>query len=446
MIRPVRISRRRLPLRHPLVVSILLLAAANAYGAVADDVRGLHEKGRAQEAYELGTRNQDRFGDPAFDLAFGMAAIDAGHAGPGVLALERYLLAYPTSTNARLELGRGYYLLGEYDRSREVFNEVLQRNPPPEVRRKIDQFLVAVSERESLFRTTTRGFFEAGVGRDSNVNSGVDSGIVNVPIFGPVQIASEGVKIADNFATLAGGFQVTRPVGRGMALFAGLSADGRFHRDADAFDQASANLVVGASWLRGDSMFRASLAGNTFYVDNDRYRNVYAATGEWHGKLNASNTVSLFAQGAELRYAGDNKVRDSRLVVLGAGLHTALSVGWQSAASITAHIGREANRRDRDDLGRDLAGVRVALTCAPRERWSAGLSATWQESRYLEDDFLFGTRRRDRYTALEGSVGYAFTPALSLRLEAAWIDNRSNIELYKYDRTVGALKLRYDYK
>src|SRR5258708_14766301 len=164
MIRPVRISRRRLSMRHPLIFSVVLRAEAEAYAAWADDVRGLHEKGRAQEAYELGTRNQDRFGDPAFDLAFGMAAIDAGHAGPGVLALERYLLAYPASTNARLELGRGYYLLGEYDRSREVFNEVLPHNPPPAARRKVDQFLIAVSEPESLFPTTTRGLFEAAVG------------------------------------------------------------------------------------------------------------------------------------------------------------------------------------------------------------------------------------------------------------------------------------------
>src|SRR5258708_13433606 len=125
MIRPVRISRRRLSMRHPLIFSILLLAAANTYAAVADDVRGLHEKGRAQEAYELGTRNQDRFGDPAFDLAFGMAAIDAGHAGPGVLALERYLLAYPASTNALLELGRGYYHLGDYHPPPQVFTQPL---------------------------------------------------------------------------------------------------------------------------------------------------------------------------------------------------------------------------------------------------------------------------------------------------------------------------------
>lgn len=442
---PARAPRRPLG-RRSLFLPLLLFAALNAYGAVADDVRALLEKGRSREAYELGIRNQDRFGDPAFDMPFGMAAIDAGHPGSGVLALERYLLAYPASTNARLELGRGYYLLGEYDRAREVFNEVLQRNPPPEVRRKIDQFLVAVSERESLFRTTTRSFLEAGIGRDTNVNSGIDNGIINVPLFGSVQIAGEGVKIADSFATLAGGFQVTRPVARGMALFAGASADGRFHRDADRFNQAGANLVVGASWLRGDSMVRASLAGNTFYVDNDRYRDVYAATGEWHGKLGASSSASLFAQEAELRYAGDNKVRDSRLHVVGAGLQAALAVGWQSAASITAHIGREANRRNRDDLGRDFAGARIAITCAPMEGWSAGLAATWQESRYLEDDLLFVTRRRDRYTAVEGSVGYAVNPALSLRLEGAWIDNHSNIELYKYDRTVGALKVRYEYK
>jgi tetratricopeptide (TPR) repeat protein len=433
-------------LRRLLFVCALACAASSTYAAVADDVRGLLENGRSREAYELGIRNQDRFGDPAFDLPFGMAAVDAGHAGDGVLALERYLLANPGSLNARLELGRGYYLLGEYERAREVFNEVLQRDPPPDVRRKIDQFLAAVSERESAYRSTVRGNIEIGGGHDTNVNSGIGTSVIAVPIFGDVPISAEGQKRADDFALLAGGVQWTMPVARGTALFVGLSGDARGHRRANQFDQAAANLVGGASWTKGDHLLRASLGASALYVDRDRYRDVFAATGEWHGRISGNTAASFFVQEAALRYAGANEVRDAQLHVLGAGLQAALGAGWQSVASISAHIGREANRHDRDDLGRNLYGVRVAVTAVPGERWSAALAATWQESRYLEADLFFIAKRRDRYTAVEGSVGYAFTPALSLRLEGTWIDNKSNIALYQYDRTIGALRLRYDYK
>jgi hypothetical protein len=436
----------RRAVRCTVFITAVAVTASDARAAVADEVRELLEKGRSKDAYELGIRNQARLGDPAFDLPFGMAAVDAGHAAEGVLALERYLLLNPGSMSARLELGRGYYLLGEYGRARDVFGEVLAQDPPPAVRRKIEQFLVAVTERESSYRSSVRANVEIGGGHDTNVNSGIGSSVIAVPIFGDVPIAAEGRKQADNFALLAGGAQWTVPFAARTSAFIGISGEARGHRDADQFNQASANLVAGASWIRGDHLLRASLAAGSLYVDRDRYRDVYAATGEWHGRMGANAAASLFVQEAALRYAGDNKVRDAQLHVLGAGMQAAIGAGWQSVASISAHIGREANRRDRDDLGRNFYGARIGVAAVPAERWSTSLAATWQESRYLEDDFFFGHRRRDRYSAAEGTLAYAFTPGLSLRLEGTWIDNKSNIALYQYDRAIAALKLRYDYR
>ena len=52
--------------------------------------------------------------------------VDSGHAGEGVLALERYLLQFPGNTAARVELARAYFVLGEYVRAREEFENVLR--------------------------------------------------------------------------------------------------------------------------------------------------------------------------------------------------------------------------------------------------------------------------------------------------------------------------------
>src|SRR3954469_8746323 len=102
------------------------LAAAGAYAAPADDLKSLVEQGKSKEAYELGSQHPEQLGNPDFDFFFGMAATDAGHAGEGVLALERYLVRFPDVPAARVELARAYFVLGEDARAREEFQNVLR--------------------------------------------------------------------------------------------------------------------------------------------------------------------------------------------------------------------------------------------------------------------------------------------------------------------------------
>src|ERR1043165_9183158 len=99
------------------------------FAAPADDVKALIDQGKAAEAYALGKQHPDQLGNPAFDFYYGVAAIDAGHAGEGVLALERYVANFPANHAGRLELARGYYVLGDDARAREEFDAVLKTNP-----------------------------------------------------------------------------------------------------------------------------------------------------------------------------------------------------------------------------------------------------------------------------------------------------------------------------
>src|SRR5262245_25155010 len=86
------------------VAALCMLAFAQPLcAAPADDLKTLVEKGDARGAYELGRKHPAELGNPVFDFYFGVAAIDSGHAGEGVLALERYVANYPDNIQARLE-------------------------------------------------------------------------------------------------------------------------------------------------------------------------------------------------------------------------------------------------------------------------------------------------------------------------------------------------------
>ena len=122
---------------RPILAFLALLSLpVPLHAAPADDIQALLAKGDAKAAYALAKKHPDQLGRPGFDFYFGIAAIDSGHAGEGVLALERYVITFPNNLEARLELARGYFVLGENQRAREEFSGVLKANPPPPCCRK----------------------------------------------------------------------------------------------------------------------------------------------------------------------------------------------------------------------------------------------------------------------------------------------------------------------
>src|SRR5258708_16835217 len=140
-------------------------AAATARAAPLDDLRALVEAGRAAEAYAGFCADPDISARPReFDLWCGVAAVDLGRAGEGVLALERYVLQFPDDTRARLELARAYFHAGDNVRAREEFEAVAKEQPPPDVQAGLDRELAALEAREGRYRTRTTAYVEAGAG------------------------------------------------------------------------------------------------------------------------------------------------------------------------------------------------------------------------------------------------------------------------------------------
>ena len=88
-----------------------------------------------------------------------------------MLAIERYVLLHPDDVRARLELARAYFYAGDDVAARREFVAVRAIDPPPEVRAGIDRYLEAIEARESQYKPSIRGYVEAGVGYDSNVNA-----------------------------------------------------------------------------------------------------------------------------------------------------------------------------------------------------------------------------------------------------------------------------------
>ena len=241
----------------------------------------------------IGKKHPEELGNPAFDFYFGVAAIDSGHAGEGVLALERYVVNFPENFNARLELARGYFVMGDDQRARDEFNEVLKAKPPAAVVANIERFLDALRSREGTYRTTTGLFVEAGFGYDTNANGGVGSSNINLPVFGNVVVGPAGVKTDSKFTWLAVGGQISYPLSPGLAVFAGGQVDGKLNSSAGAeqFDQINIAVNGGISYFKDKNLYRLTASRAEVSVDYTRFRDVNSLSGEWLHQLDELQSI-----------------------------------------------------------------------------------------------------------------------------------------------------------
>src|SRR4051794_26376912 len=204
-----------------LAVSLTFLASPAAF-AQADPVlaraRALVTAKDAKGALALlAPLEAERAGQPEYDYLLGMAALDSGDAQAAVFALERAVAVQPGNLQARTELARAYFALGENEAAKREFATVRQAQLPAEVAASIDRFLSAIDRGP----TRVYAYVEGTVGTDSNVNSATSSSSLAVPGLGTILLGPGLTRDGDRFAGLGAGASVVHPLTPSLAATGG---------------------------------------------------------------------------------------------------------------------------------------------------------------------------------------------------------------------------------
>ena len=444
-------------------LAVLCFAGNAANAAPADDVKALLEQGKDREAYAVGKVESSSLGDPLFDFYFGIAALNAGVPGEGVLAIERYLLQFPDNRSAQFQLARGYFILGEDERARQEFSNLAADARGVELA-SITQFLDAIRSRESRYKPTSTAFIELGFGSDSNVNSGISAGqVAGLPVGVVVASGQAGERQADLFATAAGGIQGVYPVAPGVSLYGGGQVSARYNAKSnnDVFNQTQLAVQGGVSVLQGRNLLRLGTDLSQVSVGGQRYLALTTVVGEWQYQNDQFNRFGLAVQLTDQAYknidvfldaaktskiASGADVRDSLLTNLTASWNGSLAHPWNPELMVAVNVGDEKNRKNRPDLSRSLWGARVSTAVRPLPKWSFGGGLSYQNSRY-QGEFSPGLpKRNDDYAALDLSASYAIDRNWLLRGEYQRVDQKSTIGFYSFGRDQLMVKLRYDFK
>jgi len=437
---------------RPAAAAALMCLACSTWAAPLDDIRRQVDGAQFDQAYQTALANPQMIGDVHFDFLYGVAAINVGRVPEGLLALERHLSAVPANDRARLELARGYFLLGEYTRARSEFEFVLRYNPPAGVRANINGFLQAMQVRENADRRSSARFYaEVGAGHDNNVNGGTfhDSYRVGNQLFTPEPASRQ---VSDDYAQVALGGQQLMRVSSRLSVFAGGDIDHRANVKQHIYDISNAGAYIGFSQLSGLALWRATLGASEMLVGGSRYRSALQLSADASLSPSADSSLVVSGQYSSWRHNAIEKDRNARVTGLGLTYtYNFSNLAWAPAAGARLSYAQEDNQRGRNDFSKKGPALRIFAGVTPLERLrvSAGLTASALKYGGVDTVYLVAgdpnALREDNTIGADALVNYAIDANWSVRAEAQWTITRSNQDLYDSSRKSLGLKLRYQY-
>lgn len=443
-------TRPRLWLQTALAFWLLSLGTAFAADELLSRAKELMDRRDPKAAYELLVPHQsERAGDPNYDYLLGIAALDSGKPGEAVFALERVLAVQPDHKQARAEIARAYYELGERDSAKKEFENVRRMGVPPEVSAAVSRYLDAIQQLDAVPTTQFKGYVEAGAGYDTNVNAATSAGLVAVPVFSGAlfQLAPSAVEQSDWFGALAAGGAVRQPVSRDVALFATADAYYRWNESVSDFDRGQIYYSAGANWYRGKSIFTVAFQGDNYWLDGDSYRNAYGGVAQWQYSFDVRTQATLYAQYADIDYPSPGQgFRDAKRFVIGGAVAHSYRRPWQPVVYLGAYGGQE----DQDDalfpwVGYDILGLRAGGELNFDDSTRLFLNVAFENREYGAPDPFFLVVRHDQQ--LDVRLGVEWRPWNNWKVTPGiqYTDNSSNIEINRFDRTIAAVFVRREF-
>ena len=407
------------------------------------------KEGKPAEAYALLAPLEDKYaGDPQFDYLLGIAALDSGKADRATLVLERVLAVNPNFAGARLDLARAYYQLGDMTRAKTEFETALGQNPPPVARATIDRYLGLIAEREKPKKTNITAYIEGTVGYDNNVNNSTAQSQISVPALGNIVFTLDptNVKRSDTYSVIGVGADIAHEVHPGIAIFGGVAGRYRANSSEDRFDYKSGDIRGGVAFAGETNIVRATVNGERYYLDQAPNRNTVGVGADWRHIVNPANHLNMFGQHSRLRFENPAlTVNNFDLSVVGIGWTRVLDDG-RGSFSVTLLGGKENDTNDRADGNKNFFGGRLGGQLNLMENLEIFASAGRQKGDYDKRNVAFQATRDD--TQLDGVLGlvWRLTPDWTVRPQALYVRNNSNIPIYAYKRHDFSVTLRRDFK
>ena len=414
---------------------------------ILNDAEVLIRKNDFKGAYQLlEPLEATSAGSLEYDYLFGIAAVESNNLTRGAFALERVLTEKPNHLDARAEMAKAHFLLGEIETSKAEFKNVLQENPDEKTKKSIEKLLAAIEKVEGS-GTSFSAYLDAGLGWDSNVSSAPNLQSIGVPAFGGlvVQLDKSAREQTDSFMGLAAGISFRQPLTKQLSMFGGLGANGRFNANQTAFNNNSLDLNLGLQYIQNQHYLSVALQDNHFYLDSARFRHAYGGSAQWLYNFDAFTQAGLYGQYSRLDYAG-NSITNADRKIIGINVAHAFKGDYKPVMYGSIYGGREdARDAQMDFLSQDVLGLRAGGQLSFSDKWQLSSSISVERRNNDENQPFFLKKRQDNQ--YDASLGLSYMPARdwSIKSQIGYTKNDSNIDLYGYERSIVSVNVRKDF-
>ncbi len=444
-------------------------AEADAKPLTVESMRALVDKGEYEEAYSQGQQMLfDYEGDPEFDLLYGTSAVELGHNQEAIFTFERLLEDEPENIRYKLELARANYQVGEREKAKGMFEEVLvsDQELPPRVEARILAYLNAIASGSGFDdpakAESLKGFVGLAFGTDSNANasSGEDFvnravGLTNVGTF-PFQVPVEKEQSTGYLSYQAAGAYV-KPFNDKTALDLKVFAERRKNESEQSrFDAGNVFFEIGNRWRfsKGLAKFSLRYTGATLGGADLYDYTSFSASWAQPVSFKFADSLSLgFSTGA-LRYTQDEassldvnptsfnvgitKQRDR--FVHGAGLVLGSDAAQGERGQLVNQDGDLVDGGPSDHISRTYVGLNYTLNYLYDEKTNFYGTLSHMTSSYKEEDHVFLdenselAKRDGAQTMLILGSRYNWNKSLQFRASLSTQKNTSDIPVYEYSR------------
>jgi tetratricopeptide (TPR) repeat protein len=438
---------RMLPLALALATAIPV-QAQELTDPVVRELNDLVTRGRYEEAYAFALENLDEYeGAPEFDFLYGLAAMDSGRPTEAVFALERIAYTYPDQQRVKLELARAFYLTNNLPAARQLFTEVLDTDPTPNVQANIQAFLTEIDSREENLRGTLTWYVNSGIGNDSNINSATELGVIPTPI-GDVELSSNGQSIDDSYADIGGGVSYAKPFSKTSALTASANYTQHNNFSTSAFDLDVLAADVGYAHVVKETMrFSYGARVQRVDLDGEHFQDSASAITSWQRSPGDGWSQALTGAYTQVRFDdginANASFRDVNQVLLSGVLG---KTSGNFFHSVSAYVGDESAVKS---LGKNNAqqfyGIAFSEQFQFRPAHIPYFRISLHHSENQARDPIFNIERED--DTFSTSLGWVWRANRNINLttDVTYTDNDSNLDLYAYDRVKYQTSLRYQF-
>lgn len=420
------------------------------------------------EAFSLLTSYEvEHSGDPRFEYIMGIAALDSGKPGIAASSFERALAANADFTAARLEMGRAYFLLGEYQQAKSAFDTTLAQVTSEEVRADINGYLDEITIKETARNTDLTGFVGLSVGRDSNFNNSTKE--PQIRLFDTQKwvihtIDPINMKISDNYYAAEAGLQIDQDLSSHWGVFASMAYRHRTPIDHKTFKSANLDMRVGFRYKTNTNLFRVNAVMGNLNSGSSHKSNTSGIFSDWQHSFTPKIQMNTFIQSMQYRYTEPLvKPDDINQQALGIGwvfvlddetttlfgniysgsekdIASSINVNMPGLGVVTINPGG-----GRDDGTKTFSGLRLGGQLVASEKSTLITDVGFQTGDYGKTNSKFNIMRTDQIYDISLGMNWYWDKSWTISPKITYLQNESNIDIYSHDRSDISLTIRREF-